>query len=148
MIASLLMLVVTIALFAVWFRYTCVLILNAKPAKDYSLEVASANELKFVQIQQSHARDWKRTDLDKMERHLDGDYRLLTYILRHGAQFQVGLNSLERRIVMLDFEILRIWYAVARHISLANGRKSLQEMTSIVAHLANFMGERALAHAD
>jgi hypothetical protein len=78
MIASLLMLLVTIALFAVWFRYTCVLILNAKPAKDYSLEVASANELKFVQIQQSLARVRKRADLDTMQHHLDGDYRLLT----------------------------------------------------------------------
>ena len=62
--------------------------------------------------------------------------------------FRLESTRLERRIVMLDFEILRIWYAVARHISLANGRKSLQEMTSIIAHLANFMGERALAHAD
>jgi hypothetical protein len=49
---------------------------------------------------------------------------------------------------MLDFEILRIWYVMARHISLTKGRKSLLEMTAIIAHLANFMGERAFAHAD
>jgi hypothetical protein len=53
MISSFLMLVVTLALFAVWFRYTCVLILKSKPAKDYSLEVASANELNFVRVQRS-----------------------------------------------------------------------------------------------
>lgn len=140
------MLVVTIALFAVWFRYTCVLILKAKPAKDYSLEVASANELKFVEVQQSLAKARARTDLDTMQRHLEGDYRLLTFILEHGAQFQ--LDALERRILMLDFEIMRVWYAVARRASRSRGRRPLQEMISIIAHLANFMGERAIGASD
>jgi hypothetical protein len=146
MIASLLMIVVTIALFAVWFRYTCVLILKAKPARDYSLEVASANELKFVEVQRSLAVARERNDLDTMHRHLEGDYRLLTFILQHGAQFQ--LDALERRILMLDFEIMRAWYALARRASLFEGRRPLQEMISIVAHLANFMGERAVGAAD
>jgi hypothetical protein len=148
MISSFLMLVVTLALFAVWFRYTCVLILKSKPAKDYSLEVASANELNFVRVQRSLPGVRERSDLDTMLRYLDGDYRLLTYILRHGAQFQIGASPLERRILMLDFEIMRIWYAFAGRVSLAKGRKSLQEMISIIAHLANFMGERAIARAD
>jgi hypothetical protein len=148
MLASFLMFAVTIALFGVWFRYTCVLILKTKPAKDYSLEVASANELKFVQVQQSLPGIRERSDLDTMQRHLEGDYRLLTYILRHGAQFQIGTSPLERRILMLDFEFTRIWYSCACRVSLAKGRKSLQEMISIIAHLANFMGERAVARID
>ena len=146
--ASVLMLVMTIALFAVWFRYTCALILNAKPSKDYSLDVASANELKFVEVQQSLAGVKERRDLDAMQRYLDGDYRLLTYILRHGAQFQVGINPLERRIVMLDFEVMRIWYSLCCRFSLGNGRNSLQEMISIITHLANSLGERAFSSAD
>jgi len=139
---------VTLALFGVWFRYTCVLILKAKPARDYSLEVASANELKFLEVQQSLACIRERGDLDTLQRHLVGDYRLLTYILRHGAQFQIGASRMERRILMLDFELTRLWYALTCRLSAAISRKSLQEMISIIAHLANFMGERAVARAD
>ena len=148
MIASIFMLVVTTALFALWFRYTCGLILNAKPAKDYARQVATANELRFLQIHQRLAGVEGRTDLDAMQKHLDRDYRLLTYILRHGAQFQIGGDPLERRILMLDFEMLRMWYAVCRWLSVTNGRNALEEMISIITHLANFLGERALCRAE
>ena len=148
MIANTFMLVITIALFVLWFRYTCTLILNAKPAKDYSHQVATANKLKFLQIHQRLAGVEVRRDLDAMQKHLDRDYRLLTYILRHGAQFQIGGDPLERRILMLDFELLRLWYAVCSWLSVTNGRNALEEMISIITHLANFLGERALCRAE
>ena len=148
MIASTFMLVITITLFVLWFRYTCTLILNAKPAKDYSHQVATANELKFLQIHQRLAAVKARNDLDAMKKHLDRDYRLLTYILRHGAQFHLGGDPLERRILMLDFEILRLWYAVCRWLWVTNCRSALEEMISIITHLANFLGERALCRVE
>ena len=148
MTASLAMVGVTITLFILWFRYTCNLILNTKPAKDYSRQVATVNELKFLQIQQRLARVEQRADLDAMLGHLDRDYRLLTYIVRHGAQFRIGGHLLERRILMLDYEALRLWYALSRWSSSGNSRRALMEMISIIGHFANFMGERALCRAE
>lgn len=148
MTASLLMVGITITLFMLWFRYTCNLILNAKPAKDYSRQVATVNELKFLQIQQRLARPEKGADLDAMLGHLDCDYRLLTYILRHGAQFRTGANQVERLILMLDYEVMRLWYALSRRLSSSNCRRALMEMISIIGHFANFMGERALCRAE
>src|SRR5262249_2679020 len=132
MIAGLLMIVITIALFVLWFRYTCALILKAKPAKDYSRQVATASELQFVQIEQRLTKAEEPSDLDAMQQHLDHDYRMLTYILRHGAQFQIGSDPLERRILMLDFEMMRLWYAVSRRLWSATSRRALQEMISII----------------
>lgn len=47
MIGSILVLTVSLILFLYWFRYTCLLILSAKPAKDYSGQVAQVNQLSF-----------------------------------------------------------------------------------------------------
>ncbi len=42
-------------LFAYWFRYTCLLIVSAKTSRDYAAEVATANQLGFLEVQSSVA---------------------------------------------------------------------------------------------
>jgi len=148
MIPSLFTLVLTITLFVLWFRYTCVLILNARSAQDYGKQVAAANQLAFPQLQQSLKGVKNRRELDGMQKHLDRDYRLLLCLLQHGAQFQMAGSRIERRILIVDYQVMKAWYSASRRLSLPNGRHALQEMVSIVAHLANFMGERVLCGAE
>ena len=53
MLISAFFILVSLILLAYWFRYTCVLILSAKPACDYAAQVAVTNRLSFPRIQQT-----------------------------------------------------------------------------------------------
>jgi len=138
----------TIALGVVWFRYTCSLILSAKPAKDYRQQVIQANQLKFLDVQKDLVEVRKRQELDRIQQALERDYQLLTFVLRHGAAFQFGPDPVERRLLMIDFAVLRCWCGLSRRTSLVNPRPALNEMISILSHFANSMGERVLCRAD
>jgi hypothetical protein len=138
----------TLALGAIWFRYTCSLILKAKPAKDYRLQVVKANQLKFLELQKTLIEVRKRQELDRIQQDLERDYQLLTFVLRHGAAFQFGPDPVERRLLMIDFAMLRFWYSLSRRLSLVNPRPALNEMISILSHFANSMGERLLCPAE
>ena len=59
MLVSILIIVVSLALFLYWFRYTCVLILSAKTSRDYAAEIASANQLRFLETRTHLMKDPK-----------------------------------------------------------------------------------------
>jgi hypothetical protein len=143
MIANVLILIVSCALFLYWFRYTCVLILSAKPVRDYTLAVAAANNLQFLEVQRRLEESVANLHLDQLGRMLERDYRLLTYLIRHGANFRPSTDVIERKMLMLHFQIMRITYRVSCHLSNSWGRNSIREMSLIVGHFANVMGERA-----
>lgn len=148
MIGSFLIISISMALFVYWFRYTCVLILRARPARDYAARIAEANQLQFPTVQSELPLAAEGDKLDALERLLERDYRLLTYLLRHAAEFRDAGNPLERHMLMLDYRLMRVWYAVSRRISLAQGRTAVQEMAFIINHFAEVMGEhRACAAA-
>lgn len=50
MVASVLIMAVSIALLLYWFRYSCVLILSTRTTRDYSASVALANQLSFPEF--------------------------------------------------------------------------------------------------
>ena len=138
----------TIALAVIWFRYTCSMILSAKPAKDYRQQVIQANQLKFLDAQKSLVAVRKRQELDRIQQDLERDYQVLTFVLRHGAAFQFGPDPVERRLLMIDFAVLRCWCGLSRRSNLVNPRPALNEMVSILSHFANSMGERILCRAE
>ena len=141
MLISAFFIMVSLILLAYWFRYTCVLILNAKPARDYAAQVALTNRLSFPRIQQSLEVGVAVAELDTLRRHLDRDYTVLTCLMRHGAEFREIGQSLEDRMLMLYFVIMK------RTFSLRRSREALHEMTNILQHFANQMGEHAAAMA-
>jgi len=145
MFVSILIIGFSALLFLYWFRYTCLLILSTKTSKDYTLQVAKANHLEFPAVQANlRDRALAGDGMDILHRSLEKDYRLLTGLLRHAAQFQVGGLSVEQRMLMIDYAAMRVWYMVARHASqTSHAQQALEEMTDIVAHFANAMGERS-----
>lgn len=147
MIASILIIVFSVLLFLYWFRYTCLLVLSARSAKDYSSQVAAANDLTFLTVRESISEASAPELLDNLHRSLDRDYRMLTNVMRHAAGFQIGGCDLEHRMLMIDFALMRGWYAVSRKLSVPQAQKALREMAEIVGHFANTMGERADATA-
>ena len=133
-------------LFAYWFRYTCLLILSAKTARDYAGDVARANQLSFLQVQ-AQLRTEGPADLDRLHAALDKDYALVTYLIQHasGGPSEFGL---EDRMLQLNYRLTRVWYETARRISPDVARRALDEMCTVVAHFANAVGERASAGAS
>lgn len=137
MIASVLILSVSLILFAYWFRYTCVLVLRANEAV-WAGNVAARNQLNFLRVREllAHA-----ADLDALERSLEKDYRLLSFLLAHSAKSNPA--GIEQRMLVLDYRLMRVWYLLVRRSSLPRARAALAEMAGILEYLADRMGAYA-----
>src|SRR5260370_29166305 len=144
---SAIMIVISTGLLIYWFRYSCRLILNAKPAHDYTEQVAAANELRFLDIQQDLPYVRGRRQLDNLQKSLERDYRVLSFLLRHTAALHAETDFLEQNMLMLHFNLMRAYYALICAISQSKGRRAIQEMVKVVSHFANCMGERAASAA-
>ncbi len=142
MIVSAIIVAFSTAFLLAWFRYSCGLILSAKPARDYTPQVAAANELEFLEVQQDLRNVQERRALDTLRQKLDRDYHLLSYLLHHSPAFYGGSESFEQRLMMLDFNLMKAYYALASKLSRSLARRALQEMTQVVCYFANAMGER------
>ncbi len=145
MISSLLIIAVSAVLFVYWFRYTSLLILRTKTAEDYTAEVASANNLCFPHVQDRLRADSAAAGWDSLEESLARDYRLLTYLFRHAADFQVGGCPIEQRVLMIDFRLMQVWYKMTRRFAAPRAKQALEEMSQILGYLANEMGQRSAA---
>jgi hypothetical protein len=129
------------SLFAYWFRYTCLLILSAKTTRDYAADVATANQLSFLEVQ-AQLRGDGQPDLDRLHASLDRDYALINSLIQSASSSQVE-SGIEDRMLQLNYRLMGAWYGVSRRFSAEMGRRALDEMSLVVAHFANSMGERA-----
>ncbi|MGH9559606.1 MAG: hypothetical protein ACRD30_10225 [Bryobacteraceae bacterium] len=135
----------SVLLFAYWFRYTCLLILSAKTARDYAGAVAIANQLGFREVQ-ARLQQPVFAELQVLKESLDRDYQVLTYLLQHAAN-PANASTIENRMLKIDYRMMRVWYSVSGRFSPTAARRALNEMANVVAHFANTMGERAAAAA-
>jgi hypothetical protein len=147
--ASVFIIIVSVFLFIYWFRYTCLLILNEKNSKDYAEQIASANQLSFLETLSllsgqpgtAPSPDFP-TSLDRLHSSLNRDYRMLTYLLRHAESYYAGGQSLEQRLLRLDYQVMRWAYWLMRGLSKPLAQATLRERASILSHFANEMGQR------
>ena len=130
-------------LFGYWFRYTCLLILSAKTTRDYAADIAAANQLNFLQVQ-SQLRE-NPADLDRLQSALDRDFAVVTYLIQNASG--QGEWGIENRMLQLNYRLMGTWCRVSRSFSPEAGRRALDEMSMIISHFANAMGERAAAGA-
>src|SRR5689334_2588575 len=134
---------VALAQLIYWLRYSCQLILSVQSARDYSRDVAEANDVGFLDVQQDLARARDRTERDCLRSKIEKDYRLLTYLLVHGPAFHANGDRVEQFVLMLNFKLLMAFYELTSPISVSNGKRALREMTQVVGYFANRMGERS-----
>jgi hypothetical protein len=120
MIASVLIIAVSLVLAGYWFRYTCILLLRARVEQPAVIEEGES--------------DVRRQALER-------DYRMFTYLCRHGA----GLSdqSFEERILIWDFKVMQLWYRLTRSAAPNQARNALDEMAAVVAFLGQRLGEQA-----
>jgi hypothetical protein len=128
-----------------WFRYACLLILSARTARDYTAQIVMANQLSFVEVQ-ARLRSTPRSDLERLHDLLDRDYTVLSYLLKHASASADGAQ-VESRMLAVHYRLMQAWYGITRRISSTAACRALEEMSRVVAHLANAMGERAAAGA-
>lgn len=141
MIASVLIIAVSMVLFVYWFRYTVILILNTAAAPEYAQRVASANHLSFVDVRaQLHAPE--TGNLGSLYHALQGDYKALKYLLRHAANLQPGGFSTEQRMLMINFRLMTLWFQVISRFRPASAKLVLLEMSGTLEFFANAMGQR------
>jgi hypothetical protein len=135
MIASILILTFSAVLLVYWFRYSCVLLLrNAAERAQLPL----SDERFSIGFVLERVRTEKH--LDQLERALDRDYHMLTYLLKHAADLE--LASIENRMLILDYRLMRLWYRFTRTIAPEQARKALAEMASVLGAVARQTGQQ------
>jgi hypothetical protein len=144
LLATIVITLSSVALFGYWFRYTCLLILSTKTAQDYARQVAANNQLGFPEVR---ARlDSLQADFGSMDRlrdALDRDYAVLSGLLKKTGSLEQ--SSLETKMLELNYQVMRGCYSMTRRFSPAAAARALDEMSQVVAHFANVMGEAAAA---
>jgi hypothetical protein len=136
MLASFLITGVSVILLCYWFRYSCLLLLRNRS------EQAAApvdNRFSFWEVRK---RLDTAPDLDPLRLSLERDYRIVTYLLQHTAGF--GTQSLEDRLLQLDYKLMHRWYALTHTAAPRQARRALSEMAAVVACLAQKMGSPAI----
>ncbi len=143
MIASICISAASLALLLYWLRYTCLLIVSAKTTRDYAADVAAANQLTFATVREQLRVEGDLAQLERLTGMLDRDYGVVTYLLRHASEVRLSGESLEQQMLRVNYRVMRIWYRLSRRFSTAQARQALDEMSLVVAHFANTIGERA-----
>jgi hypothetical protein len=145
LITTVLITVSSALLFGYWFRYTCLLILSAKTTRDFAAQVATANQLGFLEVQAQLRAS--AANLDHLRDALDRDYSVLSGLLKHAGDSSSEGSSLENRMLALNYRVMHAWYRVSSAFSPAAARQALEEMSMVVAHFANSMGQQTAGAA-
>ena len=135
----------SVALFCYWFRYGCLLILAAETSHDYSEEVAEANQLSFGEVR-SRLRKHDLTDLDYLHKCLERDFAVIAYLLEHTPATSFDADC-DDEMLKVHFRAMSACFRLTRRNLRESASDALEEMTLVVAHLANQFGERSAAPA-
>ena len=134
LVATVVITLSSVLLFGYWFRYTCLLILSAKTTQDFAAKVATANQLQFLEVQSQLQS--QGTNLSLMQDALNRDYVTVCQLLK-----QADSNDMENRMLGVHFRMMNAWFSVSRQ------RGALEQMSQVVAHFANSLGEQAYSGA-
>ena len=140
MVETLLIFAFSLALFIYWFRYTVLLLLSQEESQARGPVL---DQLSLPQTCEALRRMHSELALDRLQAALDGDYRILSYLLDHAAGLEI--KPLEQFLLKLDYRLQRVWYRLLRRASAACAHKALEEMASVLNHIARKMGERVAA---
>ena len=141
-LTSVLIIAISLALLLYWFRYSCSLILSTGAARDCRLEVAVANQLKFLEVQDCLGTA-SAASFDSLKQSLDRDYKLVNYLHRTAKHLEEPANVVEHSMLRADFHLMRVWYSIAKTFSSTQARAAIDEMAQVVGHLADSFGQKA-----
>jgi hypothetical protein len=147
MVSGLLIAGLVLVLSAYWFRYNCRSILRTGTSPDRVEQVASANQLSFLQVEARLDHGWTAADLKALNEALRRDYTVLTCLLRYTAA-PGSAFTLDQRMLMADFTLMVWWSAFTRRLYMtAPARHSVSERARILAYFAHTLASRSAALA-
>ena len=129
MVTSVFIIGISVALFAYWLRYSCVILLRSAQERA---EMVTADDDRFnvPAVLESLKND---ADLDPLERALDRDYHVVTYLIEHAAGLE--LASIENKLLVFDYRLMRLWFHVTRTLAPRQSRRALLEMAAVLSVL-------------
>jgi hypothetical protein len=77
-------------------------------------------------------------DLDRVKDLLDRDHATLMRMMKQTKGMQDGI---ERRMLTIHYSLMAAWYRASRRVSPAAALRALDEMSTVLAYLANSLGE-------
>jgi len=138
MLAGILIVALSLALFIYWFRYSCILILRNRSEIAAALTLARDNRFSYADVLERLSYD---PALDKLHASLERDYCILKYLVEHAAGLELG--SLEDRLLMLDYRVMHGVYRLTRTAAPQQARNALSEMATVLGVIAHRIGEQA-----
>jgi hypothetical protein len=136
MVTSVVIIVLSLAMFVYWFRYSCILILESNWNEELAVAIAKQNELSFGSVEESLAAAESAEDFDRVMASLERDLRVVRTLLSNCPTVQEAGYSLECRMLMADYHLQKAWFALARVFAPPKARHALREMASIVGYMA------------
>ncbi len=143
MIASVLIIVFSVALLAYWFRYSCMLLLRNQ-VEAVAESAADFQEDRF-RIGELRARLDTEPELDPLHASLQRDYQVLTYLVQHAAGLE--LRSFEDRILVIDYRLMQWRYQLTKSVAPNQAREALKEMATVMGILLGKLGQRAATNS-
>lgn len=142
-LVSVLILVISAFMLVFWLRSASRSILRERFEQNYSAEVAEANQLEYLAVRQALS-DGSSEDADYAGSlgALERDYEALTYLLRNAATVNVGRYTRRERLLVLDFQLLRVWVRTKRTLGMSSWQSGLVEMATILEYFGNVVGQR------
>ena len=142
MITSVFIIAISVLLFVYWLRYSCVLLLRNAQEQSQSQK---RNDDSFA-ISSVLRRLKTESDLAPLESDLERDYQVVTYIIEHATDLE--LASIENKLLILDYKLMRIWSRITRTLAPRQSRKALSEMADVLYVLIGQMGDQNNLHVQ
>jgi hypothetical protein len=138
MLAGILIVALSLALFIYWFRYSCILILRNRSEIAAASALVRDNRFSYADVLERLSYD---PALDVLQASLQRDYCILKYLVEHAAGLELG--SLEDRLLMFDYRVMRGVYRLTRTAAPQQARNALSEMAAVLGVIAYRIGEQA-----
>ncbi len=147
MMAVLLILTFSGALFIYWFRYCCILILQTRSAQAATdLQHATSLGLRFPGVRTALDQPALGTSaLDELNSRLIRDFDILDPLL---AASPAGVDPMMRWMLVLDYWLLRVCYRATRRFARKRAQAALVEISLILGFFASAVAPPALRRAE
>ena len=140
--SSILISICAVALLSYWFRYTCASILLKSQLDDGKKGgTGQGSRLNFPNVRATLRNPRRDMALGPLHELLRRDYQLLLFLVRHTQRS--GMESLETRILIVDYQLMQVWYLMTLHLVRSQARRALEEMAGIVGYLAQRTGSHS-----
>jgi hypothetical protein len=136
-------LVSSAVLLTLFLRLACQVIVGRQFDKDYNAKLTESIGAEYRALRGLlRENPGEVPDCDEALEALGRDYKAVTYLLRKTATNHPGRYSHAERLLILDFQLLRLWVRLRGYLSVHGWRSSLVRMATILEYFGNVTGQR------